>query len=188
MPIGSAGASEVLVSREVRIRASAPTVFEFLVDPAKLVRWMGTQAVLDPRPGGIYHVSINGYETVSGRFVEVVPFSRVVFTWGWDDGALATAPGSSTVEIDLEAEGDDTLLRLTHRGLTADMRRFHAAGWNHHLGRLATVAAGGDAGRDPHRTTLGSVRLGARTLPPRYLYRFPARRLALWLRRRRRRS
>ena len=186
MAIGSAGASDVLVAREIRIHAAPRTVFEFLVDADKLVRWMGTAAVLDPRPGGVYHVNVNGHETVSGRFLEVVPFSRVVFTWGWDDGALATAPGSSSVEIVLEPDGADTLLRLTHRDLAPDMRRFHDAGWAHYLVRLATCAAGRDPGPDVHTTTVGTVRLGMRSLPRRYLLRFPARRLAAWFRRGRR--
>ncbi len=177
MQTGGQRRNDVLVSREIRIRATPSTVFEFLVDPAKLVRWMGTDAVLDPRPGGAYHVNVNGHETVSGRFVEVVPDSRVVFTWGWDDDVLATAPGSSLVEIVLEPDGDDTLLRLTHRDLAANMRRFHDAGWEHYLQRLAVAAAGADAGRDPHTTILGAARLGMRTLPRRYLYRFAMRRL-----------
>lgn len=181
--VGDAGASGLVVEREVRIRASPETVFGFLVDPGRLVRWMGTEAMLDPRPGGIFHVRVNGHESASGRFVEVVPHERVVFTWGWDDGVLSTAPGSSTVEIVLEPDGDGTLLRLTHRGLRRDVLRFHHAGWEHYLGRLALVAAGRDPGRDPHTTTLGTVRLGMRTLPPRYLFRFTARRLARRLRR-----
>jgi len=179
--IGSPGPSDVLVSREIRIEATPPTVFEFLIDPAKLVRWMGTDAVLDPRPGGIYHVNVNGHETVSGRFVEVVPFSRVVFTWGWDDGALSTPPGSTIVEIVLEPDGEDTCLRLTHRDLAPDMRPFHLAGWSHYLSRLAVLAAGGDPGPDPYTKTIGTVRLGMRHLPRRYLYRFPRRRLTKWL-------
>jgi uncharacterized protein YndB with AHSA1/START domain len=182
--IGSAGPSDVLVSREIRIHATPPTVFEFLIDPAKLVRWMGTDAVLHPRPGGAYHVNVNGHETVSGRFVEVVPFTRVVFTWGWDEGALSTPPGSSIVEIMLEPDGEGTCLRLTHRDLAPDMRPFHLAGWHHYLSRLAVVAAGGDPGPDPHTTTIGTMRLGMRHLPRRYLYRFPRRRLSKWLSRR----
>jgi uncharacterized protein YndB with AHSA1/START domain len=182
---GSPGPSDVLLSREIRIRAAPRTVFEFLVDPGKLVRWMGTDAALDPRPGGIYHVNVNGHETVSGRFVEVVPFTRVVFTWGWDDGALSVPPGSTIVEIVLEPDGEDTRLRLTHQGLGPDMRPFHDAGWRHYLNRLAVLAAGGDPGPDPYTTTIGTARLGMRHLPRRYLYRFPRMRLAKWLHSRR---
>ena len=188
MAIGSAGPSDVLVSREVRIKATPATVFEFLTDPAKLVRWMGTKAALDPRPSGIYHVNVNGHETVSGHFVEVVPFTRVVFTWGWDDGVLSTAPGSTVVEIVLEPDGEDTCLRLTHRDLAPDMRSFHLAGWDHYLSRLTVVAVGGDPGPDRYTKTIGTVRLGMQHLPRRYILRFPGKRLTKWLSGRRRRS
>src|SRR5437868_8178024 len=95
-------ASTELVEREIRIDAAPSTVFEFLTDPAKMVRWMGTEAVLDPRPGGDYAVNINRHERVSGEVLEIVPDRRLVFTWGWEDGALPVAPGQSTVEISLE--------------------------------------------------------------------------------------
>jgi len=167
-----------VVQRHIRIEASPETVFAFLTDPAKMVRWMGTEATLDPRPGGAYHVNITGRERVRGRVVEVVPDSRLVFTWGWEDGMFPVAPGASTVEISLEPDGDGTLLRLTHRDLPQDMRRFHGFGWQHALGRLAIAAAGGDPGPDPLTSTMKAVRMSARSLPRRYLYLFPLRRLA----------
>ena len=49
----------LVVKREVHIDASPETVFEFLTDPAKLVRWKGEKATLDPRPGGVYRVEMN---------------------------------------------------------------------------------------------------------------------------------
>ena len=39
---------------EVRIQARPETVFEFFVDPEKMRRWKGTEAELDPRPGGTW--------------------------------------------------------------------------------------------------------------------------------------
>jgi uncharacterized protein YndB with AHSA1/START domain len=83
-----------------------------------------------------------------GRFVQLVPDSRVVFTWGWD-GSDVVPPGSSTVEIDLAPDGDGTLLRLTHLDLPPDQQPIHRAGWDHYLPRLAIAAGGGDAGPDP---------------------------------------
>jgi uncharacterized protein YndB with AHSA1/START domain len=39
---------------EVRIQARPESVFEFFVDPEKMKRWKGTEAELDPRPGGTW--------------------------------------------------------------------------------------------------------------------------------------
>ena len=70
---------------------------------------------------------------------------------GWEEGAGSPLPaGSTTIEIDLVPEGDGTTVRFTHRDLpTEDAAERHAHGWGHYLGRLATVAGGGDPGRDP---------------------------------------
>lgn len=59
-------------------------------------------------------------------------------------------PGSTTVEVTLTAEGDETVVRLVHLGLPAEpVRDDHAMGWRHYLARLATVASGNDPGPDP---------------------------------------
>jgi uncharacterized protein YndB with AHSA1/START domain len=167
-----------VVHREIRIDAAPSTVFEFLTDPAKMVRWMGTEAVLGPRPGGDYAVNINGHERVSGEVTEIIPHRKLVFTWGWEGGALPVAPGESTVEISLEPDGDGTLLRLTHRDLPQDMRAFHRLGWEYALPRLAIAAAGGDPGPDPLVSPIKGARMAARSLPARYLYRLTRRRLS----------
>lgn len=179
----SDGATELVVERVVRIRAQPETIFAFLTDPSKMVRWMGVHAALDPRPGGVFHVNISGWESVSGRYVEVVPYERVAFTWGWDGGVFPVAPGVSTVEIALEPDGDETELRLRHRGLVPGMQRFHGAGWDRALGRLAAVGAGRDPGPDPNRSLPGLLALGRRSLPPRYLALFALGRARTWLRR-----
>ena len=74
---------------------------------------MGVHAEIDPRPGGIYRVDANGRAVIRGEYLEVIPPSRVVFTWGWEDSESGFPPGSSRVEIDLSAEGKGTRLRLT---------------------------------------------------------------------------
>src|SRR6059058_5001520 len=85
------------VSSEIRIAAPPETVFDYFVDPAKMTRWMGSHVELEPRSGGVYALDINAGARARGRFVELIPPSRVVFTFGWDDDD-AVPPGSSTVE------------------------------------------------------------------------------------------
>jgi uncharacterized protein YndB with AHSA1/START domain len=138
-----------VVTREVRIDARPETVFEFLTDPALLLRWKGTQAELDPRPGGAYRIVVNPRSTVRGEYVEVVPHSRLVFTWGFEEPDAALPPGASTVEVTLTPDGDGTILRLVHRGLPEPSRPQHDTGWEHFLDRLRIAAAGVDPGPDP---------------------------------------
>jgi uncharacterized protein YndB with AHSA1/START domain len=132
------------VVRELEIRAPAAAVYEMFTDPAKLVRWIGIRAMLEPRPGGVFRFELMPGEFCSGRYVELVPARRVVFTWGWESGAIAVEPGSSTVEVDLEERDGVTRLTLTHRGLDPGVRAMHDEGWEKFLAQLATAAEGAD--------------------------------------------
>ncbi len=136
---------------EITIDATPETIFDLLTDPVKVVRWMGATAKLVPQPGGVYAVDINDKARMRGEYVEVEPDRRVVFTFGWEGEPIAA--GSTTVQIDLVAEGAGTLVRLAHIGLPAPARSDHADGWNHYLARLAIVARGGDPGPDNNRTS-----------------------------------
>jgi uncharacterized protein YndB with AHSA1/START domain len=80
-----------------------------------LRRFCGTEAELDPRPGGIYRSLMAGAYEARGEFVEVVPNERVVYTFGWDVEAISVPPGSTTVQIPLHPEGDKTRVQLVHR-------------------------------------------------------------------------
>ena len=149
-------AETVSVQREIAIDASPTTVWEFLVDEAKAIRWMGLSASLDARPGGLYLVEVIPGHTARGEFVEVDPPHRLVFTWGWDPSGEEpnlVPPGSSTVEVELLPDGDGTKLLFTHRDLPSQASaESHGHGWDHYLTRLVTAASGGDPGADPWLT------------------------------------
>jgi uncharacterized protein YndB with AHSA1/START domain len=131
------------VKYETHIPAPRPTVFAFLLDPDKLIRWIGRGAEMDPHPGGIYLLKdVAGAHTARGAFKEVVPVHRLAYSFGWDDRA-AVPPGSSLVEVDLEERDGGTLLRFTHSGLPTEEERVgHAKGWAHYVDRLAKVLSG----------------------------------------------
>ena len=142
------------IVRELEIAASPETVWQFLVDPEKAIRWMGIAATLEPEPGGLYRVEVIPDTVARGTFVELDPPRRLVLTWGWEpkpDGeTYDVGPGESTIEIVLEPEGDGTRLRFEHRDLpTVEARNAHGHGWDHFLPRLVEAAGGGDPGRDP---------------------------------------
>lgn len=140
-----------MITCEQVVPAPPAAVFPFFTDPALLVEWIGIAADLDPSPGGVFRFEVAPGEWCSGRYVEVSPPHWVVFTWGWDSGAIPVPPGSSTVEVDLLEHADGTLVRLTHRDLAPEVRPLHAEGWSRFLPRLAAVVAGLDPGPDPGR-------------------------------------
>lgn len=140
-----------LVRRETQIAAPRATVFAFLTDPEKILSWMGTDAVMEPHPGGLYLVKgIGGRDNVArGSFREVVPVHRLAYSFGWD-GSTDVPPGSSLIEIDLIDRDGGTLLRMTHSGLPNEVQAAsHDKGWAHYLGRMGIAAAGRDPGPDP---------------------------------------
>jgi uncharacterized protein YndB with AHSA1/START domain len=146
----NATTESISVERELAIAASVETVWELLVDPDQAVLWMGQSATYELRPGGLYRVAVIPGHTASGEFVEIDPPHRLVHTWGWEGEGGSVPPGSTTIEYELTPDGDGTLLRFSHRGLPdAEAAASHGHGWDHYLGRLETVATGGDPGVDP---------------------------------------
>ncbi|HWK66098.1 MAG TPA: SRPBCC family protein [Rhizobiaceae bacterium] len=134
--------------REIEIAAPQATVFAFLTDPDKIMRWLGTKAAVEAHPGGIYLVSVGDKYVARGQFTEVIPVHRLAYSFGWDERE-DMPPGSSLVEIDLVEKDGGTLVRFTHSGLPDEKERAgHEKGWNHYLRRLAIAAAGGDPGPD----------------------------------------
>jgi uncharacterized protein YndB with AHSA1/START domain len=138
-----------IVERSIRIAARPDTVFSFFTDPDKIVNWKAVEAQVEPRPGGLYRINVTGKNVMCGKYVEVSPFTRVVFTWGWEEEGHPIPPGSSTVEVTFTPDGDGTIVHLVHRGLPAEARADHATGWDHYLLRLAEAASGKDPGPDP---------------------------------------
>jgi uncharacterized protein YndB with AHSA1/START domain len=164
-----------VVEHEVRVAARPETVFAYFTDPVKMVRWMGAEATLDPRPGGICRIAfqpsrarveflsdafgggpellerveLDRVGVILGEFVEVDPHRRIAFTWGWEQEVLAVPPQSTSVEVSFVPDGDDTIVRLAHRRMPAAAVEFHRTGWQHYLPRLAIAATGRDPGPDP---------------------------------------
>jgi uncharacterized protein YndB with AHSA1/START domain len=133
---------------EMTIDTDAATIFAFFTDPERLIRWMGVAAELKPQRGGIMLVEVHPGWVARGEFKEVIPVSRLAYTFGWE-GSEKVPPGSSLIEVDLMPKNGSTLVRFTHSGLPPEQVAPHREGWNHYLGRLAIVAAGGDPGPDP---------------------------------------
>jgi uncharacterized protein YndB with AHSA1/START domain len=90
----------------------------------------------DPKVGGSYRIhmrSSEGDHVVVGRYLEMVPARRLVFTWSWESGTVA----DSVVTITFHASGDGTDIELMHEKLPGrDSVEKHTAGWNGCLDNL----------------------------------------------------
>jgi uncharacterized protein YndB with AHSA1/START domain len=132
-----------LATREMAIEAPAATVWELLTTAEGLVRWVGPEATAVAEPGGALRWMHPDGATVVGRFVELEPPRRLVFTYGWEDGRMGVAPGSTTVVIELTEREGVTTLRLEHHGLPPAVVDDHERGWAYFLGLLQRRAEAG---------------------------------------------
>jgi uncharacterized protein YndB with AHSA1/START domain len=122
------------VTATTRIAAPPEAVFPYFTDPALIITWMGDRADLDPQPGGVFAVDV-GASPARGTYIAVEPPTRVVFTWGLP-GSDTMPAGSTTVEVILTADGDETIVSLTHHNLPSEHRPGHQKGWDTFLGAL----------------------------------------------------
>lgn len=118
-----AGGASTRVSRV--IKAGREEVYRAFLDPQSVVAWLpphnmtGRVHVFDPREGGLFRISLTyqdpehslggkttaDTDTVQGRFVELLPYSRIVevVTFESEDPAFA---GEMTITVTLaDADG-----------------------------------------------------------------------------------
>ncbi len=133
-----------------RLRAAPAKVFAAWTDPEKIVRWFGPEqtivdsvsADMDVRVGGHFRISFRTddgeYHEVGGRYLEVVPDRRLVFSWAWH----STPERQSQVTVVLRDEGDVTLLTLTlDKFFDEAARDGHRRGWTGTLDKLERMFA-----------------------------------------------
>jgi uncharacterized protein YndB with AHSA1/START domain len=133
-----------------RLKASPAKVFQAWTDPEKLVRWFGPAetvagsvgAQADVRPGGRYQMNFETADgerhQVGGVYREVVPDTRLVFTWAWH----STPERESLVTVTIAADGDASLLTLHHEQFFDQKARDgHERGWTGTLDKLEQLFA-----------------------------------------------
>ena len=140
--------SESTLRLERTFTSPPAKVFAAWTSAEALSRWFAPTddyacavAPFEPRTGGRYRVEMRhkggAVHPVSGRYLEVVPPSRLVFTWAWED---RPEEGEQLVTVEFQPDGAGTRLVLTHeRFPNASSRDRHAEGWEGCLGRLARI-------------------------------------------------
>ena len=126
-----------------RFNAAPAKVFQAWTDPEKMKRWMGpgeistVTAECDVRTGGRYRILMrapDGQEhDVSGVYREIIANEKLVFTWAWK----STPDRESLVTVTLKADGDGTIMTLTHEQFfDEDARDRHQHGWSGAMEKL----------------------------------------------------
>jgi uncharacterized protein YndB with AHSA1/START domain len=137
-PAGFSGPMPAVELRRT-FRAPADRVFRAWTQPAALREWwcppgwMATEIAIDLRIGGDYAIAmrrIGGGDEIAvrGRFLEIAPPLRLVFTWRWE-GAFANSP-ETTIVLELREIAGMTELVLRHEGFAENgIRQQHWSGW-----------------------------------------------------------
>lgn len=129
------------ISYEITINAALATVYAHFTERDGLLRWMGVEASADPVPGGELTWTHENGATMIGRFIELDPPHRLLFSYGWKDALMGTPPESTIVQVLLTATDEGTWVQLTHRDLRCDSAEQHEQGWHHFLTRLNELAS-----------------------------------------------
>jgi uncharacterized protein YndB with AHSA1/START domain len=133
-------ADRVILRMRRTIKAPRDLVFNAWTKPEMLARWWGNAAVaVDLRPGGGYRVEMKhpdgSMSAVVGRYVEIDPPKKLVFTFNWEGD-----PGAETVAhvefLDLKGQTEIVLTQDVTENANACEE-----GWAGTFDRLEILAA-----------------------------------------------
>ena len=114
-----------------RLAARIQDVWAAITEPEELEAWLSTTE-LEPRPGGRIQIDFGDNDVVLGSVRTFDP--PHVFEFTWSDPNDGNDP--SVVRFELSADGDETVLRFTHRRQLERLARSTAAGWHAQLDLL----------------------------------------------------
>lgn len=134
-------------TKSVVLPVTPDEAFTLITDPERLRRWQTVTATVDLRAGGAFQWTVTPGNVAAGTFREIEPGRRLVFGWGWESG-VDLPPDASTVTVTIEPADGGTRVTILHEGLTEELAKAHAEGWEHYLERLERLATTGDAGPD----------------------------------------
>jgi uncharacterized protein YndB with AHSA1/START domain len=122
------------------IPASRERVFAAWTTPEAIKVWFGPDSCrvldvqVDLRVDGEYCFSLStedlGEIKVHGRYLEVTPPTKLIYTWRWEGNPELTV-GTSLVTVEFTSAGTFTEIRLTHEQLPSiESRDDHGRGWS----------------------------------------------------------
>ncbi len=118
-------------------------VWDALTNPEHLARWYMTKARLDARAGGsIDYVSGISQFHVTGKILTWDPPRVFEHEWNVEPREFLPKGERSVVRWELTPDGDGTILRITHRHLTAQTAKGFVSGTHAFLDRLGDELGG----------------------------------------------
>ena len=127
----------------IDIDADAETVFDVLINPAQMERWIARKAEVDPRVGGKYRLGWG--ESDIDKIEEYEENAKISQSWQADEYYPA-----STTTWTLEKSSGKTRLTLFHSGFAddADTDGLHL-GWRNFINWIGSIAEYGEGWQSP---------------------------------------
>lgn len=119
----------------------------WFTDASRLNQWWGDEALIEPRPGGLYEVRWPAMEWTMRGVVALCTADTLVYSWTWDHEPEQPA---RSVIVRAGADGEGSTLTITHGpyrpeapGLPGEVedRHSHREGWLYFLPKLHSAVA-----------------------------------------------
>lgn len=126
----------------IDVTAPRQAVYDALIRPDELARYIATRATVELRTGGDYNF---GWEKGGPvKILELMPEERLSYSWTYEDQP------ETVVTWTLEGSGGKTRLTLVHSGFARDRKNggYHA-GWLKYMNRIKNLVEVGDRWQQP---------------------------------------
>jgi uncharacterized protein YndB with AHSA1/START domain len=125
------------IHHTIEIDASPDAVFDALINPEQLNRWIASHATVEAHVGGEYNLGW-GQSASSLKILELVPDEKLRLTWPEGDG-------STILTWTLEGSGGKTRLTLIHSGFAPDQNTGGLqTGWLNFMSWVKSISEYGD--------------------------------------------
>lgn len=133
------------VEFSIEIEASPETVFDALIEPSQVERYMTrAQVRIEPEAGGRYDIGWGDHGP--GKILDLVPGERLCYSWSTIDRRI----GETMVTWQLEGSAGRTRLTLVHSGFAPDRVGLDfGMGWFDYLNRIKQMSEVGDSWTRP---------------------------------------
>lgn len=122
---------------ERRLHHPPEEVWKAITEPEHLARWYMTTARIDPGPGGsVDYVSGPSHFHVTGKILTWDPPRVFEHEWNVEPRNELPHGERSVLRYELTRDGDETILRVTHRHLNRGTGRGFVSGLHAFLDRL----------------------------------------------------
>ncbi len=133
------------IELKTEINADPDDVFDALIDPVQLDRYMsGDPATVDPQIGGVYDVGWGNEGPL--KILDLASGARLTYSWESNKPEI----DETVVTWEVEGSAGHTRLTIVHSGFAPDRACLdYGLGWTDYLNRIKQMVETGDSWRKP---------------------------------------